>query len=328
MDVDPLSLISMRNGGDKFGAHVYTPVYHRLLGHLRLLPIKLLEIGVGGYGDPKAGGSSLMTWGAYFPLGQIIGLDISEKDLDLPPNVTLYQGSQDDPVVLEKIVREHGPFDVIIDDGSHHVELTLRSFLLLYAGLREDGFYIVEDTQTSFYDQLAGRPDGRETMFEVAHAISLAMHQGEGYRPPSVEAVERGDGASPSIADHTALWLEYGRLTQSVSVFRNLIVFQRGDNTYPSNTKFDFAHPEVQRKYQTMELAAAISPSPRDSLARIDMNIWGGRSEEAAALARLTADRYPDDVALLHELLYMMKWAKRDPEVESIGRRIAALRQL
>ena len=327
MDVDPLSLISMRNGGDKFGAHVYTPVYHRLLGHLRLLPIKLLEIGVGGYGDPKAGGSSLMTWGAYFPLGQIIGLDISEKDLDLPPNVTLYQGSQDDPAVLEKIVCEHGPFDVIIDDGSHHVELTLRSFLLLYAGLREDGFYIVEDTQTSFYDQLAGRPDGRETMFEVAHAISLAMHQGKatGRRRSSSgargrrHAIDRRPyGALVGIRAPDAVG-ERVQKPDRLPARRQYI---------PVQYEIRLRAPEVQRKYQIMELAAAISPSPRDSLARIDMNIWGGRSEEAAALARLTADRYPDDVALLHELLYMMKWAKRDPEVESIGRRIAALRQL
>jgi len=41
--------------------------------------IVLLEIGIGGYQDPKSGGRSLRMWKKYFPHGQINGIDIMDK---------------------------------------------------------------------------------------------------------------------------------------------------------------------------------------------------------------------------------------------------------
>ena len=63
-------------GSDKWGSHWYTQHYQRHFGHLRRSRITLLEIGVGGYGDPHAGGASLRMWRKFFRRGRIYGIDI------------------------------------------------------------------------------------------------------------------------------------------------------------------------------------------------------------------------------------------------------------
>ena len=52
---------------DKWGEHSYTPHYKTHLKKYRLKKINLLEIGVGGYEDPQAGGFSLRMWKKYLP---------------------------------------------------------------------------------------------------------------------------------------------------------------------------------------------------------------------------------------------------------------------
>jgi 8-demethyl-8-alpha-L-rhamnosyltetracenomycin-C 2'-O-methyltransferase len=81
--VDPLTALAIKYGTDKWGPHFYTPIYHELFSAWRDRPIRLLEIGVGGYGFRKVGGSSLSMWAEYFPRGHITGLDIAPKQLDL-----------------------------------------------------------------------------------------------------------------------------------------------------------------------------------------------------------------------------------------------------
>lgn len=51
---------------DKWGYHFYTPVYEQWFRSLRYTPIRLLEIGVGGYGKSHLGGDSLRMWKRYF----------------------------------------------------------------------------------------------------------------------------------------------------------------------------------------------------------------------------------------------------------------------
>ena len=90
---DPLTQAAIRHGSDKYGGHLYTPVYHALFGHLREAPIRVLEIGVGGYDAPAAGGLSLKMWADYFPYADITGLDLHAKTLRLSPRPTTSPGS-------------------------------------------------------------------------------------------------------------------------------------------------------------------------------------------------------------------------------------------
>ncbi len=305
---DPLTRLAIRHGSDKFGGHLYTPAYHELLASLRELPIKLLEIGVGGYTYPGAGGLSLRMWADYFPYGTITGLDIHHKDLDLPPRVRVVQGSQVDFALLDRLSADHGPFDVVVDDGSHMVPHAVRTFQHLFPLMAPTGIYIVEDTQTSFKEGAGGRRDGARTIFELAHRLALAMHSLEGYVPPDA-----------TYGDLTAM----GRMTASVCLLRNAAVFKRGSNTYPSNFALSFDNAEVVAVYDGIAAEAAANPSPMSSLSRIDMDIWAGRHDRAAAAALEAARRYPDDVPLLHELHRMMEWANQPGARDLIGTALA-----
>lgn len=154
--IDPLTRLAVLHGTDKFGAHDYTPVYHAHFHAMRDSPLRLLEIGVGGYDNPDSGGNSLAMWRDYFPNAQIVGFDISEKRLDLGPRVTILQGSQIDAKFLKKLVADHGPFDIIVDDGSHLNDHVWRTFDLLFPAVVPGGIYCVEDVQTAFFPDFGG----------------------------------------------------------------------------------------------------------------------------------------------------------------------------
>ena len=61
-------------------------------------------------------------WSHYF--GDALnytGLDLNPlcKVYEGGPNRRIYQGSQDNQELLNQIIRERGPFDIVIDDGGH-----------------------------------------------------------------------------------------------------------------------------------------------------------------------------------------------------------------
>jgi hypothetical protein len=306
-NLDPLTRAAIRAGSDKYGGHLYTPIYHQLFAGLREAPLKLLEIGVGGYESECAGGLGLKMWAEYFPNATIVGLDIQAKKLALPPRIRVVQGSQIDHVLLARLSRESGPFDIVIDDGSHLVAHMIATFQTLYPLLSPDGIYAIEDTQTSFMPPLGGRPDGRQTVFELANLMSLSMHKPEGFRAPT---------PNPAVDALAAI-------TKSVSVFRNIVVFQRGANTYPSNHGLDLDNAEVAAVYQSIAAHDARDPTPGGALSRIDMLIWAGRMEEAGVLAAQAARRYRHDAAFLCELVRMMEWAKLDHRRAEIASQLA-----
>ena len=159
MTLDPLSRMAVLNGTDKFGYHCYTPNYHKLFHRWRDRELKILEIGVGGYQDEDRGGQSLATWRDYFPKAQVTGIDIQKKVLDFGPRVAIRQGSQVDPDFLAALVAERGPFDLIVDDGSHRNEHVVETFRLLFPTLKPGGIYVVEDVQTSFMPRFGGSLD-------------------------------------------------------------------------------------------------------------------------------------------------------------------------
>lgn len=286
---DPLTRAAIRHGSDKYGGHLYTPVYHSLFAHLRERELKLLEIGIGGYETEAAGGLSLRTWLDYFPYAEITGLDLYKKTLNLPPRAKTYQGSQIDMEVLGRVTAERGPFDIIIDDGSHDPGHMVESFSFLYPRMRPDGIYAIEDTQTCFHN---GR-NGQGTIFTLAAQVSLAMHRLEGFNAPETPAAI----------------LQLAEMTRCVSVYRNIVVFHRGANTYPSNSGMSFQNEEVRGVFAGIEAEAERNPGVGSALSRIDMLIWAREGPRAAELARNAAARYPRERALLHELVRMMNWA-------------------
>jgi cephalosporin hydroxylase len=120
--------------------------YQRLLTMIQQPPQNVMEIGV------KGGGSTAL-WKALFPGATVVGLDIKLRPwLTTEPSedgVVYLQGDQTDVKRLREIAEQYGPFDLVIDDGSHvsaHQATTIRSLL---PRVRPGGFYVVEDIHTS-----------------------------------------------------------------------------------------------------------------------------------------------------------------------------------
>lgn len=151
--------------------------YDEHFRRIRNQAVRMLEIGIGGYHRDDVGGDSLRTWQRYFRRGLIYGLDITEKPADFGPRVRALQGDQNDPEFLDELGRTAGPFDVIVDDGSHINEHVLTSFRYLFPHVRAGGFYVIEDLQTSYWPSYGGSKDGSSlTTIEMLKSIIDGLH--------------------------------------------------------------------------------------------------------------------------------------------------------
>ena len=92
---------------DKWGWHSYTRHYAQHFRKFRYKRIKLLEIGAGGYDDPRAGGESLRMWKRYFLFANIYSIDIYEKSFLEERRIKIFKGSQVDEVFLKDITGEN-----------------------------------------------------------------------------------------------------------------------------------------------------------------------------------------------------------------------------
>jgi hypothetical protein len=157
-----LNLLADLNDSDKWGTHWYTPHYNDHFLPLRKKRLNILEIGIGGYEDPRGGGGSLRMWRTYFPRSHIYGIDIADKSPHDEPRIKTFCGSQVDEAFLEEVVKTIGRIDIIIDDGSHLNEHVIRSFQFLFPRMADDGYYVIEDTQTSYWNSFGGSSIDRE----------------------------------------------------------------------------------------------------------------------------------------------------------------------
>ena len=147
-----LSKMGVKYGTDKFDKWhtfqnlTYLDVYQKYFQPLLHQKINILEIGV-------KGGNSLRLWKNYFKNAKVYGLDINPECIKNNENrIKVFIGSQNDAVVLKKMVDEVGNIDIIIDDGSHINELTIFSFEFLFPFLKKGGIYVIEDLSTSYQD--------------------------------------------------------------------------------------------------------------------------------------------------------------------------------
>lgn len=289
--VDPLTRLAIRHGTDKWGPHFYTPIYHSLFGRFRERPVRLLEIGVGGQNSAVIGGASLRMWADYFPKGRIVGIDIAEKRLETGDRVTILQGSQTDPDFLAGVVAAHGPFDIIIDDGSHRPQDVRASFDILFPGLADNGLYVIEDIQTAFWPDFGGSSaDGADTM-SLATSVLLGINHEE----IRVVAPERPVAATAATIRALRAW-------------HNLLVFEKGDNGEPSSARYDIDNAHAQRAIAIAQHELADSPTPAGLAQLAHTYMLGRRYREALEIIERGLGLCPDDT---HLLMLGLKAAKR-----------------
>jgi hypothetical protein len=152
--------------------HHYFDIYQRHFGRYRDRPIRMLEIGV-------FRGGSLRMWKEYFhPDSIIVGIDVDPSCAahEIPDrDVYVRIGSQADPNFLAAVNGEFGPFDIILDDGSHKTHHQIISFGALYReALKDGGCYMVEDMHTNYWIKHVDSP---ETFIDVSKQMIDMMHE-------------------------------------------------------------------------------------------------------------------------------------------------------
>lgn len=151
-----LNRLALLFGTDKWGAHWYTQHYQRYFEPVKNRPLNLLEIGVGGYDAKGEGGESLRMWKAYFRSSRIVGIDIRDKSRFRERRIDIWQCDQTNSAALVRLSNEYGGFDIVIDDGSHINADVIKTFQVLFPLLRQNGIYVVEDTQTAYWPTWGG----------------------------------------------------------------------------------------------------------------------------------------------------------------------------
>lgn len=127
---------SVADMGD--GPHNYCDYYERLFEPLRDKAITLFEIGIWE-------GASLKMWREWFPKATIVGLDLAHVPVE---GCHTLRGDQGNAFDLARAAK-FGPFDVVIDDGSHIFKDHMASFFFLFPfHMNPGGIYVIEDLMT------------------------------------------------------------------------------------------------------------------------------------------------------------------------------------
>jgi hypothetical protein len=195
----------------------YFEVYDSLFSALRSRPIRMLEIGV------YQGGSLRMWRKVLHPDSVIVGIDIDPNCARFgSPDEQLHVriGDQADPVFLGSVAAEFGPFDVILDDGSHICSHMIASFGHLFlSALAARGLYIVEDTHTNFWAQYRDRA---YSFIDLAKDLIDVMH--------SHYALQAGEPAYRIGHSHQGASLNVPRISaqiQAISFHDSIIAIQK-----------------------------------------------------------------------------------------------------
>jgi len=313
--------LAKKYGVDKWGVHWYAQHYHHHFRQYRHRKINLLEIGVGGYENPAAGGQSLRMWQEYFPTATIYGIDIYDKRLQEQGRIKIRQGSQDDEAFLTAVSEEAGGFDIIIDDGSHLNRHVIKTFSILFPLLSLSGIYAVEDAQTSYWPPFGGNSDdlnSKHTSIGFFKALIDSLNYEEFLKP----------GYKPSYFD---------RHITAMHFYHNLILIQKGENNEGSNlvkNNSTFAGWDIPRAASTVALgdhkqnareARALSRTVNAGL----VHHKAGRLDRAATLYRKALEKDPDHAQALH-LLGVVAYQRGEigSSIELIERALPALQNL
>lgn len=207
--------LAVRFGSDKWGGRWYTPHYQRYFEPYREQPVKILELGIGGYDSPDAGGESLRMWKHYFRRGLVYGMDIYPKNGVEETRVHVIRGDQGDEAFLASMAREFGPFDIVIDDGSHISHHIIPSFNALFPHVKPGGLYVIEDLASAYWPGWGGDPDpsAQYRTMEMVKNLLDDLHHNEQIR-------SGGDDRSTTELTVTG-----------VHVHHNVAVIDKGRNT-------------------------------------------------------------------------------------------------
>jgi hypothetical protein len=165
---------------DKNTIHKYLGVYENMMSSKKYSAKNVLEIGV-------FYGGSIQLWYNYFPNATIYGLDMWPADKHAKvnifnnPRIKLYTHSNayDEDAFKRNFLDKNIKFDVLLDDGPHHLE-TMKTFVRMYSQIMaDDGILIVEDLDNiEWLDVLMTEcPDKLKPFIKTYDLRSMSVHQ-------------------------------------------------------------------------------------------------------------------------------------------------------
>jgi hypothetical protein len=191
----------------------FIKIYENYLKDFRFKKNKILEIGFTK--------DSLGMFREYFPNSLIVGLDIRDEKINLK-NVHTYLGSQTDTNILDKIIKTHKNFDIIIDDGSHMNYDVKFTFNHLFNCLKYQGLYFIEDLQTSYISNWGGdsfKMNNKNTIMNFLRSLADSIHYQEIDNPFYTRR-------------------KFDSQIGYVHIYKNLAVIKKEKNFYESNICF------------------------------------------------------------------------------------------
>lgn len=129
----------------------YLDIYQKIFDEIKNRKnLNILEIGV-------QNGGSLEAYSRFFSnKTKIYGVDINPKckKLKFSKNIKVFTGRTDK--IFKQIKNEKKLFDLIIDDGSHSSDDTIKNFFNYLPLLKKNGFFVVEDLHASYWSNFGG----------------------------------------------------------------------------------------------------------------------------------------------------------------------------
>lgn len=197
----------------------YFDAYQQIFAPVRSRALRILEIGV-------QTGASLRIWKSYFdnPKTMIVGIDIDPTcaQLDSPgENIHVRIGSQSDSAFLDSVTREFGPFDIIIDDGSHHSSHLIQTFDHLFAGaLNDEGIYVAEDLHANYW--LPWR-DTQLSFLDMCKVLMELMHS-HYTQATFAEWLQESNGESPPLSFEVPI---IATMIKEIRVFDSIVAIYK-----------------------------------------------------------------------------------------------------
>lgn len=179
----------------------YFDVYDKHFSRFRNKEVIILEIGV-------YHGGSLQMWKNYFGNGvKIYAVDINPKSMFEEENIEIFLGSQSDKNFLMDLKTKIPKVDILIDDGGHRMDEQIITFESLFDHIKDDGVYLCEDIETSYYPTYGGGYKKENTFIEYSKNFI--------------------DKINSHYYDNSPNSLNFANSVDSISYYSNMVVIEK-----------------------------------------------------------------------------------------------------
>lgn len=143
-DVEYFKNTFTKYGSDKARPHTYQDIYSALFEDRNSVE-NILEMGI-------ARGASLRAYAELFGKSNVFGMDIDTISFFEDERTKCFWADQTSSSSMIAAKDQIGDveFDLIVDDGCHHLQETVNTFQTMLPWLKVGGWFVVEDIRIEF----------------------------------------------------------------------------------------------------------------------------------------------------------------------------------